>query len=315
MKSSRSFKMHQRESSALLLKLLRAETKDELGELLSSEYCNYSYAINGENELHILARYAPNLLKEYAFAKNIIHLMKVPNNNGVYPLEYFLCFADSNTITNQTEDFFSLSKRLNPPNPDWLRVKLLIVENKASYSGVDSAPLSIWKQKNPEDFRKCLKSPCGANLIKRAANDFKYNADDVYCGMNFNRYTNFSNEEFSFFELAQTKDEVQVSLMQSWRVFYSDHTHYYNSEKGWEFLKNTVNNLIHKSINLDVDIISIRDKMIRCYNAEKYSYFDSFMAENVNFWHDFRTIIDRQSLLNIVANYKHEEPPMNWAVL
>lgn len=306
--------------------IVQAYTRKSIDVLLSSiDYKDLRWE-NGENMLHMIAKYAPRFFKK-AVRHNSENtaLMNTPDNNGRYPLEYLLCFSSKEMLDKN--EFIEIENSVRKGlyhRPDWLEVKILIAENQATYSGVDSVPLTIWKQEDVGNFRKCLSSNRGKSLMKLVADSFKYertnnqmtcnnvfiNYDTVYYGMEISRYTNSSYEEFSFFDLAKTKDEVEVALMQSWREFYHavsersilDDAKEFRLERGSykNEVKEKITVLTNRAIKMGIDVVRMKERALESYQSKSMAnkFFDIAMSKNIDYWSKISIeFIERKRLL------------------
>lgn len=277
----------------------------------------------GENFAHMLAKHAPRLLTNYiSSSKNGISLMSEKDNKGVLPIEYFLCFSDTITIKKHLNKLLRLEKKYSLPKPDWLKVKTLVVENSATYSGVDSIlniyPTSIWKQRVPEDFKKSLKSKSGQKFVEMATN-FKYmqtpsnqtheldmEYDSLYYGLCITEYLRTNGDEEKLINLAETKNEVQLYLIQTWRMFFAlENAPNQCYQDGWNRkrvgVKNNIEALTNKAIELGMDVIYIKNQTIQSYCNEDINNFNEIMSNGISSWSNMQELIEREKLMSMVT--------------
>lgn len=285
--------------------IFNSKNEGEIEVVLSSINRTSFRGEDGQNVMHLLARYAPKFFKGHLSTKeNGVPLMGITDNNKVYPLEYFLCFADTKTVSKELSHILDIVKKNNLPNPDWLATKLLVAKNKATYSGVDSAPLSIWKQKTPDDFKKILKTNHGMELLDIVANHFKYQPvidgllrDSLcaphYYGMDINKYTNSKEEEYSFFKSATNKNEVKIALAQSLGLFYTPR--FQTNE-----MRDIISYLINMAIDLDIGADEIKEDMLESSSSSR-TLVDKLFSSCFEKWDNLAIIVERKRLLSRVS--------------
>lgn len=261
---------------------------------------------NGENVLHIIAKYAPYFSKNYVLTEKNIKLMNITDNDGRYPIEYFLCFCCSNINRVDWGEMLPLIEKHKLKKPDWLEVKMMIVENLAFYSKVDNAPLSIWKQETPEDFKKCLRTERGRKFIKMAGNCFTSCCDcSVYktlsYGLDINKYLSINEDGYGFFEAAKGRNEVKLALIQS---LCNISSYKYLGEKGDDFnnIKNAVRLLINKAFSIDIDVIRLEDELSK---SNAISIFPEDLKELISSHFgsllDMKITFERNKLLKAIT--------------
>lgn len=308
---------------------------------------------HGENVMHIMAQYRSNLFHKHLlsidrvscqssratprtveYAKSCIELMKAPDDKGRYPLEYFLCFAGAFDIYGSpiNEDTVQLIERQGIPKPDWLETKLLIVENRVAPSAVDSALMSIWKQKTPDDFKKCLKSDRGQKLLSEAVGiglNFMYTkntadnmkCDDIYYGMNIIKYIHPEQNGDTigaFLSYVKTKPEVKLCLDQAFHyLFVFRHADSMFDEK-------TTNSLMDRAIEmgLAVEINEIKNRIIKSFGSDKPTadVFNETMSKYFKKWNILDVMAEKGKLLgainstNYIPNERQSRPQISSAL-
>lgn len=286
----------------------KGKTKEDISKILNNIDKNNLRGENGENIFHILAKHTPNFLKEYIQTKSGISLMATPDNNGRYPIEYFMCFSDFPVIKRSIRRLSNLSKVHGWPKPDWLEVKMLVVENQAAYSGSDAESFSFWKQVTRMDFEQCLKMGRGQKFIKMAANDFKYKETLAY-------YNDDTRIEYSplygvgitskvnLAEMAQTKDEAKLALtlylLEACLFIYTDEDHHIR-----KIIKN-IEKSIDKAASFNIDVVSIRDMVISSINENRVMEIDNdfhkFMCKKIHYWKFLPETVEKKRLMAAIS--------------
>lgn len=290
--------------TAIIAGLEGAKLKEDIDILLRGLHIEAIRGKDGENFMHMISRYAPKFMYSYLSTKMGAKLTRMSDNNGRYPLEYFLCFCNRDIAKVNTTDMAKDIEKMGLPKPDWLEVKTMIVEYRMSHSGVDIVPLDIWKQQGPNSFRKCLKTERGQNFIKLAFEEAIAKEGKPLSGgsggLEINRYTDLPNEKYSFFKLAKNKNEIQLALIQSWRcvLYYM----YSNKSGDIKSIKDSVSMLIDKATESDIDIGEIKRSVVETNQTHTFNNeFDAFMSQNFSNWKNLAEITEKRRLMKVVS--------------
>lgn len=312
----------------LLIDILKGLKKeDSVKTILSGVDWKDIRGKNGENFMHMLAKYSPNagLLRKYATTKYGLGLMNSVDKDGRYPAEYFLCFARKGLSVCRDSRFIEkLVKTGKVPRPDWLEVKLLVVENQATYSAVDSAPIDIWKQKTPEDFKECIDTDRGLKLIKAAVSHYQHkrlnhdinegNVFDSYCGMNTHKYLypDIGCEEL--FKLTKSENETKLYLIQSWLFIYKNFGSPWHSPFRSVFenrVCKATDKLLEQAFDSEINVLDIKESLLINWNSEDYyldnSRFNDFMHEVLVQWKNIEIMRERKKLNDVIRNVDHKK--------
>lgn len=318
-----NLKVERVDKLSIMSDILQGVTEnDNIGEVLGSVDWSDIRGQNGENLAHVIAKHAPDIAFDsqykYVITKEFIHLLNTPDDNGIYPFELFLCFARKSMAENSLiNDIINLTQKNEVPEPDWLTVKLLIAENQAAYSAVDSTPIDIWKQKTPEDFKKCLESESGRRLLEIAPNIIPkkrtYDAEEdeeneeydaAFCGMKILSYVHPNFKIENCFELAKTKNEVKLCLVQSLRFFYENYE-ILDDDTDTKICK-SIGKLIDKALDLNISVSNIRNQTLD--NQRDKGEINDLMCELFPQWGRLEIIEERNSLLKTFGgNIKREK--------
>lgn len=308
-------------SERLLYKIKSANSKDDiLSALQDTKSWEDIRWEGGRNILHMIAQYAPRFFSDFAQLQSTSLLQNTKNEKNMYPLEYFLCFANPSIVSRNRVLISDLVKDGKLPKPDWLEIKILVAENHVTYSGVDSLASPVWKRYDNPGVFEILKSERGQKLIEMVANNFTYKRkkivdqndtsisyDDVYYGMELDEYTLRPYEEHGiFFSSAETENEVKVSLMQTWREFYrygASSQSCYDYYKRFEHASKNVELLTTKAIEMGINVVEMKREIMASFDNKRDAlFFNEYMSENLKSWDNLLPMFERRKLEKAISS-------------